>query len=855
MNFKCNKIKENKDWSNNKLLNINNTYNQNEVSYYLNETNEFNLGDIVWGKINGYNWWPGKVISYKYNEYLVNFYGDNTNGYLTKSNIKNYKQFYNLYSNYKGKGLLNAIKLANKDLTILNRTYNKFFSSNIEDRRYNNNILSNSYNYNNNYNTRRNTKLLNNSENKDNLSESKCIEYTYSTPKRSGRKKINFLNNNSYKYPQGITKLKKGRPRKEVTKTLSINTTKNFISKLNMNSNIINEVNSNNLIDKNLNIELAQTNNCNIVNNIELNNKKYNISPEIVLEFKNKCTSDLNNNENKLDYNSKENYSELLNKKRISNSDIETKNKEFDNILNNQFLDIKDKNYDNLDFDSSVKNLIINNCLLVNKLLLNNSTNNKGLDGIKLTECINKCSIKEINKYVKKKIDKTTYNFLKDIKVLIDPANKDIDENKVEFLTNFENINNSIENKKEELFLGINTILENLSVKSKSNSKPNNNNNNSSNCDNILTTKINCNPNDLLKTEHISSSENLENNKEIDLSNKKYANNRSNNENEKKSKENISFLSNSSKKTDIKSDNNIAKSCSPKEINIKKENAIIDVLENNTYSSLSINKINANDNNIYNSNNIINNNRCIQYNTIKEDIKKTAFDLYECPKKLYNFYYLLENCNIIHTEKMKKQSLITLAEKNYFDNKDHIDNILKTNPKFITMLKSYLYCYESENDFYTKIKISSDLDNKISFYLKVNKKLSNVVKTYTSNKGNHKNLIFNSLFNININIRNGFDSNLEIINKLSLYIELKFRETISFYDEFNETLNKLINKLNIGIVRSINNKDKSKDSQYMSKIDEFSKDLMDYLDNKYDNENDKKVILKYSELIKELMLC
>lgn len=47
-----------------------------------NSSNDFKRGDLVWGKVRGYSWWPaiiGEIIKEsKDRKYRVDFIGDNT---------------------------------------------------------------------------------------------------------------------------------------------------------------------------------------------------------------------------------------------------------------------------------------------------------------------------------------------------------------------------------------------------------------------------------------------------------------------------------------------------------------------------------------------------------------------------------------------------------------------------------------------------------------------------------------------------------------------------------------------------------------------------------------------------------
>ena len=77
----------------------------------------FIIGEIVWGKIKGYNWWPAIIKEIeednKENKYKVSFIGNNRNGNLKKRNICKFEKEYKIHSNTKKKDLLESIKIAN----------------------------------------------------------------------------------------------------------------------------------------------------------------------------------------------------------------------------------------------------------------------------------------------------------------------------------------------------------------------------------------------------------------------------------------------------------------------------------------------------------------------------------------------------------------------------------------------------------------------------------------------------------------------------------------------------------------------------------------------------------------------
>jgi hypothetical protein len=78
----------------------------------------FTVGEIVWGKIKGYSWWPaiipGTRDDNKEKKYICNFIGDNSHASLIKKSIAKFEKELNNYSNTKKKDLLLAIKEAKR---------------------------------------------------------------------------------------------------------------------------------------------------------------------------------------------------------------------------------------------------------------------------------------------------------------------------------------------------------------------------------------------------------------------------------------------------------------------------------------------------------------------------------------------------------------------------------------------------------------------------------------------------------------------------------------------------------------------------------------------------------------------
>ena len=50
----------------------------------------FNVGEVIWGKIRGYSWWPAVITGTdddnREKKYSVSFIGDNSHALLTKKN-------------------------------------------------------------------------------------------------------------------------------------------------------------------------------------------------------------------------------------------------------------------------------------------------------------------------------------------------------------------------------------------------------------------------------------------------------------------------------------------------------------------------------------------------------------------------------------------------------------------------------------------------------------------------------------------------------------------------------------------------------------------------------------------------
>ena len=83
----------------------------------------FERGEVVWGKIKGYPWWPAIIIDFSNNlVYTIKFYSDNSYAKLSSKFLLKYEENKNkiLEANKKNKKLLSAIKAADLDLKNLN---------------------------------------------------------------------------------------------------------------------------------------------------------------------------------------------------------------------------------------------------------------------------------------------------------------------------------------------------------------------------------------------------------------------------------------------------------------------------------------------------------------------------------------------------------------------------------------------------------------------------------------------------------------------------------------------------------------------------------------------------------------
>ena len=146
-------------------------------------TTFFQVGEIVWGKIKGYPYWPSKIIDISSNLiYTIKFYNDNSYAKLSSKFLLKYKENKNkiFEANKRNKRLVNAIKAADSELKKLdnksiileehdndnNETYPSNFKIDFENKNIqinsNENFEPQNLEKNNNYQINKN--LINNSE-------------------------------------------------------------------------------------------------------------------------------------------------------------------------------------------------------------------------------------------------------------------------------------------------------------------------------------------------------------------------------------------------------------------------------------------------------------------------------------------------------------------------------------------------------------------------------------------------------------------------------------------------------------------------------------------------------------------
>ena len=146
-------------------------------------TTFFQVGEVVWGKIKGYPYWPSKIIDISSNLiYTIKFYNDNSYAKLSSKFLLKYKENKNkiFEANKRNKRLVNAIKAADSELKKLdnkslileehdndnNETYPSNFKIDFDNKNIqinsNENFEPQNLEKNNNYQINKN--LINNSE-------------------------------------------------------------------------------------------------------------------------------------------------------------------------------------------------------------------------------------------------------------------------------------------------------------------------------------------------------------------------------------------------------------------------------------------------------------------------------------------------------------------------------------------------------------------------------------------------------------------------------------------------------------------------------------------------------------------
>lgn len=81
---------------------------------------EFEVGDIVWGKVEGHEWWPAKTVQIQHSslksdtKVVVKFFAEEKHATLPVPKIKSFDEEFDTYSKTKNGRLLKAIQLAKK---------------------------------------------------------------------------------------------------------------------------------------------------------------------------------------------------------------------------------------------------------------------------------------------------------------------------------------------------------------------------------------------------------------------------------------------------------------------------------------------------------------------------------------------------------------------------------------------------------------------------------------------------------------------------------------------------------------------------------------------------------------------
>lgn len=105
----------------------------------MSENENFQEEEIIWAKINKYEWWPSiilaKIIDINTNEYIyqILLFGNNIKRKISKNNISKFNDNYKQYSKTKNKELQNIIKKVKelydlKDMDIKNKEIKEYIS-------------------------------------------------------------------------------------------------------------------------------------------------------------------------------------------------------------------------------------------------------------------------------------------------------------------------------------------------------------------------------------------------------------------------------------------------------------------------------------------------------------------------------------------------------------------------------------------------------------------------------------------------------------------------------------------------------------------------------------------------------
>ena len=108
-------------------------------------TTSFEKGEVVWGKIKGYPWWPAVITDFNNNLiYTIKFYSDNSCARLSSKFLLKYEENKNkiLEANKKNKKLIGAIKEADLAIKRQNKSNNIYVENYSNNNDINNNKKS-----------------------------------------------------------------------------------------------------------------------------------------------------------------------------------------------------------------------------------------------------------------------------------------------------------------------------------------------------------------------------------------------------------------------------------------------------------------------------------------------------------------------------------------------------------------------------------------------------------------------------------------------------------------------------------------------------------------------------------------